>query len=243
MIFKKIGKDKIAKNSESAEEKAAAENVAETESPEEDEQLQEEIDELIRKRATDPIQDELQIKELRQELRRVKYNNSFRAALFNTVGTLMVVAAAAILIAYLWLPILQVTGTSMAPTLSEGELLVASKLDTYETGDLIAFYYNNKILVKRVIATSGDWVDISEDGTVYVNNIALEEPYLTDKALGNCNIELPYQVPETKIFVMGDHRSVSLDSRNTTIGCVSEEQIVGRVFYRVWPLKDFGKID
>lgn len=191
----------------------------------------------------DRYSDELGIKELRQELRRVKYNNKFAATLFNTIGTLVVVAAAAILVANLWLPILQVTGTSMSPTLQEGQVLMASKGHDFKTGDVIAFYYNNKILVKRVIAMPGDWVNISEDGTVYVNDIAIDEPYLKEKALGDCNIELPYQVPESKIFVMGDNRSVSLDSRNTAIGCVSEEQVVGKITFAIWPLSKIGKID
>lgn len=191
----------------------------------------------------DRYSDDLGIKELRQELRRVKYNNKFAATLFNTVGTLVVVAAAAILVANLWLPILQVTGTSMSPTLQEGQVLMASKELDFKTGDVIAFYYNNKILVKRVIAMPGDWVNISDDGTVYVNDIAIDEPYLKEKALGDCNIELPYQVPESKIFVMGDNRSVSLDSRNTAIGCVSEEQVVGKITFAIWPLSKIGKID
>lgn len=191
----------------------------------------------------DRYSDELGIKELRQELRRVKYNNKFAATLFNTIGTLVVVAAAAILVANLWLPILQVTGTSMSPTLQEGQVLMASKGHDFKTGDVIAFYFNNKILVKRVIAMPGDWVNISDDGTVYVNDIAIDEPYLKEKALGDCNIELPYQVPESKIFVMGDNRSVSLDSRNTAIGCVSEEQVVGRITFAIWPLSKIGKID
>ncbi len=172
---------------------------------------------------------DLRVKELRTELRRVKYNQRFLATLYNTVGTLLVAAAAAVLIVNFWLPVMQVTGSSMTPTFTEGQVLVASKLDQYDTGDIIAFYYNNKLLVKRVIARSGDWVNITEDGTVYVNDIAIEEPYLTEKALGDCNIELPYQVPEERIFVMGDHRSVSLDSRNTSVGCISEEQILGKI--------------
>lgn len=187
--------------------------------------------------------EELGIKELRQELRRVKYNSKFAGTLYNTVGTLIVVAALAILVANLWLPVLQVTGTSMSPTLQEGQVLVASKGSSFKTGDVVAFYYNNKILVKRVIAMPGDWVNISEDGTVYVNDIAIDEPYLKEKSFGDCNIELPYQVPESKIFVMGDNRSVSLDSRNTAIGCISEEQVVGKVSFGLWPLSKFGSID
>ena len=191
----------------------------------------------------DRYSEELGIKALRQELRRVKYNSKFAGTLFNTVGTLLVVAAIAVLVANLWLPILQGTGTSMSPTLEEGQILMASKGNAFKTGDVIAFYLNNKILVKRVIAMPGDWVNISDDGTVYVNDIALDEPYLKEKSLGDCNIDLPYQVPESKIFVMGDNRSVSLDSRNTAIGCVSEEQVVGKVSFGLWPLTKIGKID
>lgn len=190
----------------------------------------------------DRYSEELGIKALRQELRRVKYNSKFAGTLFNTVGTLLVVAAIAVLVANLWLPILQVTGTSMSPTLEEGQILMASKGNAFKTGDVIAFYLNNKILVKRVIAMPGDWVNISDDGTVYVNDIALDEPYLKEKSLGDCNIDLPYQVPEPKIFVMGDNRSVSLDSRNTAIGCISEEQVVGKVTLGLWPLTKIGKI-
>ena len=130
----------------------------------------------------------------------------------------------------------------MTPTLVEGNIVVTVKTDTFEPGDVIAFYFNNKILVKRVIAGPGDWVNITEDGTVYVNDVALEEPYLSEKALGDCDIELPYQVPESRIFVMGDHRSVSVDSRSTSIGCIAEEYIVGKLVFRVWPLADFGSI-
>jgi signal peptidase I len=130
----------------------------------------------------------------------------------------------------------------MAPTLNDGEVVVSLKSGTFHTGDVIAFYYNNKILVKRVIAGPGDWVDIKDDGTVYVNDVELDEPYVVEKALGDCNITLPYQVPESRVFVMGDHRSVSIDSRNTSVGCVSEEQIVGRLVMRLWPLSQFGEI-
>lgn len=202
----------------------------------------EEVNKLLDYDEESEFSEDLQIRQMRQELRRVKYNYRFVSALYSTIGTMLVVAAIAVLIANLWLPVLQVTGASMSPTLEEGQVLLANKGSNLETGDIIAFYYNNKILVKRVIAVAGDWVYIDETGKVYVNDIAIDEPYLTDKALGNCNIEMPYQVPESQIFVMGDHRSVSLDSRNTTIGCISEEQILGKVYYCLWPLNSFGKI-
>ena len=142
----------------------------------------------------------------------------------------------AVLVATLWLPVLQIYGSSMTPTLEEGDIVVSIKSKTYETGDIVAFYYNNKILIKRVIAGSGDWVDLDEDGTVYVNGEMLDEPYVKDKAFGECDLELPYQVPESRIFVMGDHRSVSVDSRSKAVGCVAEEQIVGKLVCRIWPL-------
>lgn len=130
----------------------------------------------------------------------------------------------------------------MTPTLEDGDIVVSMKGSDFEPGDVIAFYYNNKILVKRVIAGPGDWVDIDKDGNVTVNGQALEEPYLQEKALGDCNIKLPYQVPDSRLFVMGDHRSVSVDSRNTAVGCVAQEQIVGRLVFRIWPLNGMGAL-
>ena len=181
-------------------------------------------------------------KALEEELRRVTYQRRYHYTLRSTVFTLVTVAAFAVLTAVLLLPVLQIYGNSMAPTLKEKEIVVSIKGSSFKTGDVVAFYYNNKILVKRVIANPGDWVDISEDGTVYVNNTALDEPYITSKAFGDCNITLPYQVPEAKIFVMGDNRAVSVDSRNTAVGCVAEEQIVGKIVFSIWPLSTFGKI-
>lgn len=157
----------------------------------------------------------------------------------STIFTLITVAAAAVLVATLLTPVLQITGGSMTPTLMNGEIVVSLKGSGYQSGDIIAFYYDNKILVKRVIAQAGQWVDIDRDGTVYVDQVPLEEPYVVEKAFGECNIDLPYQVPESKIFVMGDHRDVSLDSRNTSVGCVGEDQIVGRLILRIWPLNTF----
>lgn len=182
------------------------------------------------------------IADIEAELKREKYKNRYGAVLRSTIYTLITVAAVAILVATLWLPVLQIYGESMTPTLQDGDIVLSLKGEKFATGDVIAFYYNNKILVKRVIASSGDWVDITEDGAVYVNGQELDEPYLTEKALGECNIKLPYQVPESKVFVMGDHRSVSIDSRNTTVGCIAQEQIVGRLVFRLWPLSGVGAI-
>ena len=180
--------------------------------------------------------------ELKAELSRERYRRSYAATLRSTVFALITVAAAAILVAVLLLPVLRIYGSSMNPTLAEGDIVISLKGSQFQTGDVVAFYYNNKILIKRVIAHTGEWVDIDEDGNVYVNNKKIDEPYLKDKAFGDCNIELPYQVPESKLFVMGDNRSVSVDSRNTAVGCVAEEQIVGKVVFCVWPLKRFGKV-
>lgn len=177
------------------------------------------------------------------ELRRVKYKSRYRSALRSTVYTLVTVAAVAILVATLWLPVLQIYGNSMTPTLQDGEIIFTVKTSDFEPGDIVAFYYNNKILVKRVICGPGDWIDIDEDGTVYVNEARLEEPYLTEKALGECNIDLPYQIPDGRFFVMGDHRSTSVDSRSTAVGCVSQEQIVGKIIFRVWPLSRMGIVN
>ncbi len=180
--------------------------------------------------------------QLEKELNRERYKRNYSSTLRSTIFTLITVAAISVLIAVLLLPVLQIYGTSMSPTLSEGNIVISLKGSDFKTGDVVAFYYNNKILVKRVIAQAGEWVDIDENGNVFVNNVAIDEPYLTEKALGECDIELPYQVPESRIFVMGDHRSVSVDSRNTAIGCVAEEQIVGKIVFCIWPLSEFGSI-
>lgn len=180
--------------------------------------------------------------QIERAIRRDRYAHRFRSTARSTVFTLLVVAAVAVLVAVLFLPILRIYGKSMSGTLDNGEVVVSVKSSSFDTGDVVAFYYNNNILVKRVIAEAGDWVDIDEDGNVYVNNRELDEPYLTQKAYGETNIELPYQVPDEKIFVMGDNRSVSIDSRNTAIGCVSQEQIVGKIVFRVWPLNRLGVV-
>ncbi len=172
----------------------------------------------------------------------MKYWRRYRRIMGRVIASLAVVAAAAVLVSMLWLPVMRITGASMSPTVSDGELVVAVKTRNFEAGDIIAFYYNNKILIKRVIASAGDWVDIDEDGNVSLNNVPLEEPYLREKSLGECNIVLPFQVPDGRVFVMGDDRAVSLDSRTTTVGTVAQEQILGRVLFRVWPVSRMGEI-
>lgn len=184
-----------------------------------------------------------EIEQLEAELHRVSYRSSYRSVLYSTIYTLIVVAAVAVLVATIWLPVLQIYGESMTPTLNEGDVLVSVKESDFHQSDLVAFYMGNKILVKRMIAGPGEWIDIDEDGNVYVNGDLLEEPYLSEKAFGDCNIELPYQVPDNRYFCMGDHRETSVDSRHTSVGCISEEQIVGKIVFRVWPLSDFGVVD
>ena len=177
---------------------------------------------------------------IKQELDRYTYRRNFLRTLRNTAFTLVVVAALAILVAVLLMPILRIYGSSMSGTVDNGDLVASIKTSDMKTGDVIAFYYNNNILVKRVIAVSGDFVDIDEEGNVYVNQTLLNEPYLSSKAFGETNIELPYQVPEDRIFVMGDNREVSIDSRNTAVGCVAGEQVVGKIVFRIWPLSSIG---
>ncbi|MBO5500711.1 MAG: signal peptidase I [Clostridia bacterium] len=182
------------------------------------------------------------VEQLQNELKRENYRRNYNRVLRSTLFTLICVAAVAILIAMLFMPVLQIYGSSMSPCLEDGDIVVTLKRSDFDRGDVISFYYNNKILVKRVIAFPGDWVNLDAEGNVFVNDQLLDEPYLVDKAFGDVNIELPYQVPDGKLFVMGDHRSTSADSRNTAVGCVAEEQIVGRMILRVWPLRSINWI-
>ncbi len=177
--------------------------------------------------------------ELEIEYKRISGKRKYNTALRSTITLLLFIASISILLSMFIFPVLQIYGSSMTPVLNDGELVVCLKTNNLEQGDLVAFYYNNKILVKRLIANPGEWVDMDPEGNVYVNNVLLDEPYLDEKALGDVDIELPYQVPEGKYFFMGDHRSISIDSRNTTIGCISDEQIIGKLICKIYPFKKF----
>lgn len=177
-------------------------------------------------------------KRIEQEGPKRRYRSIFRI----TICMLIIMTVLVVLVAVLWMPVLKIYGSSMMPVLHDGNIVLAVRTTDLEPGDVIAFYYNNKILIRRVIAESGDVVNIEEDGSVFVNGKKLEESYLTEKALGKCDIEMPYRVPKSRLFVMGDCRSVSVDSRNTIVGCVAEEQIIGRIVLRIWPLNEFGEV-
>lgn len=184
------------------------------------------------------------LEQLEQELKKSRYRDNFKQTLRNTLFSLIVVAAVSALVAVLLLPVLQIHGASMAPTLQEGDIVVCLNAGGHRQGDLIAFYYNNNILIKRVIASPGDWVNIDENGVVAVNGEVLTEPYISQPALGSCDISFPYQVPDGRYFVLGDHRETSIDSRSSVMGCISKEMVIGRVMMRAWPLKDlrlFGR--
>jgi len=184
----------------------------------------------------------LSVSQIEIELKREIYIEKYIKILKNTTYSLMIVAAIATIIATLVMPVLQISGSSMTPTLEEGEIVVSLKTKNLETGDVIAFYHGNKILVKRVIAGAGSYVKMDEEGNVYVDGKLIDEPYIKEKSLGEHDITFPYQVPEGKWFVLGDHRSVSIDSRNSEIGCVKQDDIVGKIIFRVWPLNELDKI-
>lgn len=181
--------------------------------------------------------------QLDMERRRLRYKRRYNRTLRSTVAILIVVAALAVLAATLWMPVLRVYGSSMAPTLHNGEILISVKTKDFSSGDIIAFYHGNKLLIKRYIAGPSDYVNVDEDGNVSVNGTLLDEPYLAEKAYGEADIEFPYQVPDQRYFVMGDNRSVSIDSRSSIVGCIAGDQIVGKVVFRVWPLSAFGPLN
>lgn len=187
-------------------------------------------------------EERLTSKQVQKELHRERYKRRYGSVVRSTIYMLVVVAACAVLVTTILMPVLQIYGSSMTPTLKEGEIVISLKGSDFEQGDIIAFYYGNKLLIKRYIAGPGQWVDIDEEGNVYVDEVLLEEPYLVEKALGDCNIELPYQIPDNRVFVLGDHRSTSVDSRHSTVGCVSDEQIVGKIVFRIWPFEGFGSL-
>ena len=187
--------------------------------------------------AVKPSIDDLKA-ELQRENRKNEYGKTFR----NTIFVLIVVAAAAVLVSSFFISVLKITGDSMTPTFESGQIVIAKNTEKFEPGELIAFYYNNRVLVKRVVGSPGDWIDIDDKGNVSVNGVVLDEPYLTEKSLTPSDIDFPYQVPENRYFVLGDHRSVSIDSRSSTVGCVSREQLIGKVIFRVYPFGSFGEI-
>lgn len=180
------------------------------------------------------------LNEIQGERKRIRRKDYYKQALSGTISVLVVVAAVAVLIATLFLPILQISGDSMSPTLEHDEIVVLLKTKKFERGDLIGFYYQGKILLKRVIALPEEEVAIDADGNVYVNGELLDEPYVTEKGLGDCDLEFPYKVPGTSYFVMGDRRSNSVDSRNSAVGSIPQEDIIGKVFVRVWPFSRLG---
>ncbi len=180
------------------------------------------------------------MEQIESEKRRLSHRSAYRRALSGTVYALIIVAAIAVLISSLLLPVLQISGDSMEPTLYSGEVVVAVRTKTFETGDLCCFSWNNKTMIKRVIGRPGDWVDIKKDGTVYVNSKKLEEPYVSKKSPEKDGRSYPYQVPENTYFVLGDQRETSIDSRSEAIGCIYKDQIIGKVEFRIWPLADFG---
>lgn len=169
-----------------------------------------------------------------EERRRLAYRQKLRRVLGGTISALVVVAAAAVLLSTLFLPVIQVSGDSMEPAMHDGDILLLMKTKQYEYGELCCIAWQNKLLLKRIIALPGDSVAIDDNGTVSVNGEVLDEPYVQNPSLGECDIEFPYVVPDNALFVLGDRRDTSVDSRSTVIGSVGFDQMVGRVLFRLW---------
>lgn len=178
-----------------------------------------------------------------QKKQRKKNNDRFGPVFRNVLISLTAAIVIAVLVPMLWMPILRVYGTSMTPTINDGDILITFKSSKLKQNDVVAFDHNGKLLIKRVIAGPGDTVNIDENGTVSVNDEVLNEPYLKDKEKGTCNIEFPFTVPEDQYFVLSDQRSNSADSRNTAVGCITGGQVLGKIRFCCWPLSSFGIVD
>lgn len=181
------------------------------------------------------------LEQIEAERKRLAYKSRYSRTLKSTIAILVVVAAFAVLVATLWMPVLRIYGSSMSPTLTDGQIVITMKSKQFSSGDVVSLWYGNKLLVKRVIGCPGDWINIDEEGNLYVNDVLLEEPYLTEKAIGETTIELPYQVADGCWFVVGDNRDVSIDSRSAAVGSIPSDQIAGKIVFCVWPLRDFGR--
>ena len=181
------------------------------------------------------------IEELEAEINRKKHKQNQHHLMRNAIYVLIVVAAVTSLISIFFVRALKTFGSSMTPTLEDGDIVAVYLTDEAEPGQLVAFYFNNKLIIKRVIALGGSVVDMDEAG-VFVDGSPLEEPYLTEKALGEVSVEFPFTVPDGQYFVLGDNRITSTDSRSSIIGCVDPDNMLGRVIFKVWPLGEFGKI-
>lgn len=175
-------------------------------------------------------------KEIKDELNRINYKARYGTLLKSTLYTIIIIAAISAIISTLVMPVLQISGNAMEPKYKNGDIVVSIKTKNLKSGDIVAFYHGNKILVKRVIATSGDWVNIDKTGVVYVNGQKLEEKYLTVKGLGETDIKYPYQVPNESYFVLSDDRTNNIDSRLEEIGSVKQDDLIGKVLFKVWPL-------
>ena len=244
-IFRKGGKDRL--NDAVEPEKNEIEVMLDGSTPEAQKALEEEA-KLKAAREDAEIQQHADVEmpsmeQVETERKSLKHKREYRRSLTSTIYVLIVVAAIAVLLATLFFPVLQVSGDSMTPTLEDGDILLLLKSNTFERGDLVGFYHSNKLLLKRVIGLPGDYVEVDNKGNVYVNDVLVDEPYVTDKSLGECDVSFPYQVPENRFFVLGDHRETSIDSRSTIVGCIEKDQIVGRVFLRIWPFSSFQVIN